>query len=301
MPVLSSTTPDQIGEVVKFLSDSYGTRVDDSLARWKYFERESRSYVLRRDGRIAAHACVWPCANIPASRVIDWAVEGNDGRIAGEMLRCLAETVGPLIAIGSSRQTRQMIATVPFRDIGRLDFYGGVVRPMEHYRTGPTKGWKAPVKMARNVLRNRLALKPVPQGWSVRPADEAMSRDLLSCPVGSFSSHEVVYGGKPAGRFVLNRALGQTRVVDVQGDAPQLWAAAVRTAAELPETCELVAGTSVEAGRSALRSAGLRLHHGEAIYLHDPQNRIPHLGRLHMTMADGDEAWFVDAACPYLW
>lgn len=309
----SATTPNERDEVVAFLLRAFNAQrdalfVERGLLDWKYYVPRSdwagsRSYVVRDEaGSIAAHACAWPVetGGVQTVRVIDWAAP--DERAARELLENLVRIAGSVIALGHSAQSRQIAAILGAETRGSVDFYGAVVNPWLHYQAGPVKGWKGPVKMVRNALQNRLRVPEMPQGWTSVAVGNA-GDFLLSCPAGRFLGYSLMKDGKPAGRYVLNQTLCQTRIVELEcadADAPPAWAVAVRTAATLPGTAEVVAASSADSARRALAGCWLRLHHSEPVHVCDRSGRLGG-GELKLMMSAGDEAWFGDPGWPFLW
>jgi hypothetical protein len=127
---------------------------------------------------------------------------------------------------------------------------------------------------------------------------------MLDCPGAVFSAFLLLEGERIRGCFLLSRLGGQTRIAEVRLDSedPVDWEAAyalaTRSAAQDPHTCEILAVTSIEAGRMALSRNRYRLRRRDPIFVYDPKQLLSTL-ELNVNMLEGDEAYLCDPAYPY--
>jgi hypothetical protein len=129
---------------------------------------------------------------------------------------------------------------------------------------------------------------------------------LLSCPAASFSGFLVSQERNLRGYFLLAQVGGQARIVDIRLDSEdrESWQAmcalAVRAAAEDPETCEIVAASSVEATGESWLQAGFAHRETDPILCYDPRNLVSSGPPLDLSLADGDLCFLSEPLSPYL-
>jgi hypothetical protein len=104
---------------------------------------------------------------------------------------------------------------------------------------------------------------------------------------------------------MLSQFHGQTRIVDIGfGEDLEALSAictlAARTAAELPETCEIVAGFTCEQIQKSFSQMGFKSRRLERVFCHDPRKRIGPGRTIHLSMLDGDLCFFGNSDRPYL-
>jgi hypothetical protein len=204
-----------------------------------------------------------------------------------------------------------------------------VARPWRQFRTDPfPRGWKAPLRLARNTLWSREPLPSPPHEWNatrvrhfgeeIAPAlsfqpksfttterSAGMLNYMLSCPGSAFSGFVLRQGQRVRGHFILSRVLGQTRIAEVWVDSElaEDWQAAfglaTREAAADPETCEIVAVTSITPGREALRRNGYRYRRRDPIFILDPRRRLADAPELNLNLFAGDESYLCVPSYPY--
>jgi hypothetical protein len=318
-----ATEPQEADRIREFLAGVFHLSTtappfDPKLIHWKYYQPRpdwdgSRSYILERNGQIVSHGCVWPMpfvtasGKIPACQIIDWAATpGVPG--AGMLLRREVEKmVAVSVAIGGSPDSRKVIPGSGYATVGSFRKYVRIVRPFRQFRHRAEKQtWRNLAKLARNAAWSATPVSPLPEDWSVHPimaqafvppaADfvatarsPELYRYLLGCPSGSLSAFVLRKGGRDAGFFLLNEIDGQTRIADLQAsDWREAVLAATAMAAAIPETCEIVANTSLGALGGALGQAGYRLRGEQPVFLLDRSKALGAL-ELHITSADYDD------------
>jgi hypothetical protein len=309
------------------------------VIHWKYFTHHlewegPRSLAIRQEGSIVAHGGVWPVrlvtpqAEIKAIHLIDWAASRSAVGAGVHLLRKVAGLADVLLTVGGSADTRNLLPKLGYRRLGELRQYARVVRPGLLFQKTPQKNWKTPVKFLRNSLYALKGMPSAPQGLhaaKVASFAEAISgstahaanltssartaaglNHLLSCPAAQFSAFQVSDAKGSRGYFVLAQIGGQARIVDIRledGDRESwqaICALAVRSAAEAPETCEIVAASSIESTGAAWLRAGFVQRRTEQIFGYDPQNLLSAGSPLDLSLADGDQSFLSDPAFPFL-
>jgi hypothetical protein len=317
--------------------------VRPELLRWKYDEPRldfpgPRSYVCRDGGKeIVAHACVCPVTyNLPtrdvkAAYLIDWGAARSSPGAGTSLLRSMAKKFDVLLAVGGSPDTQTILPKPGYRKVGEMQVFARVLRAWDQFRSDPfPRGWKAPLRLARNVLWSRGEAPPVAEGWTAQPTGAfdrscqplfedrahfafpstrrtpALMNYWLACPGAAMSASLVRYNGEIRGWFVLSRVLGQARIVDlwVNSNLVADWAAAfslaVRAAMQDPEANELIAAVSIPPATEAAPLAGLRARPAEPIFALDPNNCFGPGPALNVTPLESDLAYVQDPSYPYL-
>ena len=317
--------------------------VRPEMLRWKYDEPRidyagPRSHVWKdAAGQIVAHACLCPVTySLPsgavrASYLIDWAASRAAAGAGVSLLRTLAREFDVLLAVGGTPDTLSLLPKLGYRRAGELQLFARVIRPWDQFRTDPfPRGWKAPLRLARNMVWSRSEMPAPPAGWSAQPITTfdlscqplfaarvhapfhssrrtpGLMNYWLACPGAVISAALLRYNGELRGWYVLSRVLGQTRVADlwIDSNAVSDWAAGLSLASAAavadPAAYELVAALSVPIAIEAAPLAGLRLHHSEPIFALDPKTCLGTSPTLNVTPLESDLAYHQSPTYPYL-
>jgi hypothetical protein len=307
---------------------------------WKYFAENPewkgpRSFAVKENGRIVAHGGIWAVPfgtadlEVRAIHLNDWVASRTAVGAGVYLLRKVAGLVDVHLAIGGSQDTRNLLPKLGYKCVGELRRFARVVRPWLQFRTTPGTNWKTPLKFVRNSVQAASGLPPVPEGWqaskvtsfteSIENGDiggtvsfrsprrtAAGLNYLLRCPAARFSGYLVSQGQQPRGYFLLTQVGRQARIVDVRMDTEdrESWRAvcalATRCAAEDPETCEVVAASSVEAIGEAWLQSGFAHRKTDKIFCYDPRNLVTSGPLLDLNVADCDFCILNAPAFPYL-
>ncbi len=344
--MIELTAPEELAAIQDFLLQAYQVKpgaafVEAALLHWKYFEPRPdwdgpRSYALRQHGTIVAHGCVVPSQfrggsrEVRGIRVIDWA---GDRRFPGGgvlMMREFNQWGDIVMAVGGSPDTLRVLPKVGFEHRGNSAVYARVVRPWRQFRTDPfPRGWKAPLRLARNVMwatSSRSAT--VAGGWSLQRVERfdhsvtpvleyvppetgqpVRSPDLLNymlrCPTVAMRGFLILEKAAVRGYCLICQVGGQARLAELRlacNDA-EAWrtgySLAARAAAADPATCEILAVTAIEAAARALEANGFRFRRNDPILIRDPRGRLEGMPPLNINMLEGDEAYVFNADYPY--
>jgi hypothetical protein len=332
--------------LVQFLLESFhlppdAPFVDAGLLGWKYFEPRPdwdgpRSYILRHQGEIVAHGCVVPsrfrdgAREIRGIRVIDLA---GSRRFPGGgilLMRKFNEWSDIVMAVGGSQDTLRVLPKAGFAHRGTSAAYARVIRPWRQLRTDPfPRGWKAPLRLARNVFWAASARSAtLPAGWSLRAVERfdtsvepvleyispeaaqparspALLNYMLRCPGAAVRGFLILEQGAVRGYCLISRVGGQARIAELrlasaeEGAWRTAYALAAEAAAADPMTCEIVAVTAVRTPARALQANGFRLRRNDPILIRNPQGRLEEMPPLDINMLEGDEAYVFDPDYPY--
>ena len=303
--------------------------IGPELLQWKYFdEREdwpgSRSYILKQRERILAHGGVDPvilCTSrgeVSAIHGSDWAAAAGAPGVGIMLLQNVAELADIYLVPGGTQQTRMILPEIGFRSFGERFTYSRVVRPWLHMRAGRSRGWKGPVRLGLNLVRN-LAPLSSSNGWSSVPVDSFGDAELpvlqrgqdprsircrrtpkvlnylLACPVAAVSAFLLVRGTQPQGYYILSRVGYQMRIADlsVNSDSPADlqagYSLAARTAAADPAVSEVLTAVSTEMAREALARNRFRLLDRRSVLMLDRKGLLDGAPPLDLQLLDGDE------------
>lgn len=345
MPLEPSDDPALRQTLVHFLLTTFRLTpeapfVEPALLRWKIDEPRPdcsgpRSFIWKDGAAIAAHACLCPltyrlpAGDVTGSYLIDWAAARTSAGAGVKLLRSLARQYDTLFAVGGSDDTRSILPKLGYRHVCDLGFYARVLRPWRQFRTDPfPRGWKAPLRLARNTAWSLAPLPAAPRDWSEQrirtfpasslfdaPADSPFPGSLrtpelmnyfLRCPAAVFTAAILLRGGVPFGWYVLSRVGRQVRIADIRVNsaAAEDWSAAyalaVRAASADPEASELVASASIPPAVEAVTRAGLRFRHAAPVFVLDPKKRFAAYNSLHVSFLESDLAYGWNPAYPYL-
>ena len=312
--------------------------VNPQLLRWKYFDsgpqwNGSRSYLLRKAGQIHAHCAVWPLnlhvdgAEITCLCYIDWA-NRSDLPGAGFMLKKkLMKLADASIVVGGSTETRETVPKLGYVHVSDVTSFARVVRPWKQFRTRPSEPLlKGTARLSRNTLWTVSSSASIAKGWSAVQVDSFVDLSdsdhqipyptpwrsaeylnfWLTCPAAEVKGYQVLYSESVYGYFLLSRVGGQTRIADIRLNSrdQQKWSAAYRlatnAAAQLPETCEILAAASTPLASDALLASGFRDRGSSPLFLYDPKKKLAGLPPIFWNMIEGDAAYLNDPAYPFV-
>jgi hypothetical protein len=305
-----ATDPEEADRIRAFLAGVFhltteAPAFEPKLIHWKYYQPRpdwpgSRSYVLERNGEIVGHGCVWPMPLISGCQIIDWAAAPAVPGAGMLLRREIEKMVAVSVAIGGSPDSRKVIPGMGYATVGSFRKFVRIVRPFRQFRRRPEPQLlRNLAKLGRNAVWSAAPIPPLPPDWSVEKVGQAFSlpsarspelyRYLLDCPTGSLSAFVLKKGGREAGCFLLNQVDGQTRIADLQAtDWRGAVIAATRTAAAIPETCEIVANASLDAFAQALAQSGYHQRGEQPVFVLDKSKALAGV-ELHITPADYDD------------
>ena len=331
------TGRDDVPELVRFLTGVFGLRDDapfvaGDLVEWKYFAPHPywhgpRSYLLKQDGRLAAHGCAHPATflspgrQVTSTRVIDWAAGAGVPGAGVLLFRKFATLADTLFAVGGSPETQSILPKIGFRRVGELSLYVLPLRPVRQFFRRPKKDARSVARLVRNLAWSRATSADAPKRFSAVPVErfECVTEPgpaaqftptrrspellnlMLACPGAVFRGFAIREGADERGHFVLSRVAGQTRIVDIRidGDWKTAFALATREAARDPETCEIAAAASVDPLREAILANEFQPRGAEPVFLYDPKRLLADAPPLNLQLLDGDECYLNNPDYPF--
>jgi len=340
------TSPSEQPALLRFLLEIYHADPDlnsfrPEVLHWKYFAPHPdwngpRSFLLKNDQEIVAHASVWPVRlrtsgpELKAIHLLDWAARRATPGAGIQILRQISALGDLLIAIGGSADTRAILPKFGYKNGGGLKRYVYVVRPWLQLRTSRQYNWKTPLRFLRNAASSLKRLPPIPKDWqatrvshfehSVEQVLEARTAPshprsvrtaaglnyMLDCPAAEFSGFVVSGAKQVRGYFVLAKVGRQARIVDIQGDPSNssdwrsICVLAAHTACQDPRICEVIVGSSRTQIGESFEEMGFWLRRVDPIYYYDPHNLLARGTLLELSLMDNDFSFFYNPEYPYI-
>ena len=330
------TEPKDLAALAQFLIRIYkfdpsDHHADLDLLEWKYLSQQpegegNRSYLLEKNGQIAAHCGICPvtfhlptAATVSSVTMMDWAAAPSIPGIGIRLFRHLMEMAPTSFVIGGAPPTRMIISRLGFRLMGNVPTYSAWLRPWREFRTRPMTG-RSTLRLlhglthptrARTNRAGEWACVQVSQfddsvlplltnskrKWTFCQRTLAGLNHLLLCPRPKMQGFLLKRRGDLVGYFVIGSAGWESRVLDLvvdSGDAED-WSVGcdlVTKAARLnPEVCRIRALAAVPILRRALESNGYWRQYDEPIMLHDPSDLLDHAFPVSFQFFDGDSGY----------
>jgi hypothetical protein len=337
---LRAALPDDRDALAAFLSEIFHQPASAFFIRpevldWKYFQPRSdwehpRSWIIKSEGRIVAHAGVWPL-RIPSSRgivdclhAIDWAAAPEFAGAGALLYRNLTRRVPVMLALGGTHHAQKVLPSLGFSPIGEADVYARSVRPWNQFRERPQRSARAVARLVRRTVRS-FASRASHRGWSAATVKAFSEADLeavsgtsggrvaflepsaamlnfvLACPGGNCRGFILSSDGKRAGYLILSRPDGQVRVADlrIRSQEPQDWAAAYSVALDLAwedRLCnEIMSFASTDLAREALLANGFQRVSSRLVRLVDTRKILQDVPPLQLQSITTD-AFFLSIA-----
>lgn len=332
-----ATSPADYSKVRDFLASTFRSNPDDpglqrSQLQWKYWDPRldwdgSRSYVLERGDNFVAHLAVWPltykvgAASIRAVQLVDWAANPGTG-VGTRLLSNVARLVDFVIGVGGSYVGRRMMPKLGFSPAGEYKQFARPLRPFHQALSHQRRGWRVPIRMARNLLRSfsgvrvSLAWKAVPasptevQSWPESRSDAiypcrsvSFYQYVLRCPTADCQFFTIRQAGRYEGYFCLTSVPGQARITEMwlESDNPAVWAIGYALAsreAVVLGASEIVAASSSKLGSRGLVAAGYTLCETMPIWARAANGGA--LPELQIAMVDHDGFFLHHGAPEYM-
>jgi len=336
-------TPDDATELASFLECALQLPAGAPLLarphmEWKYWSRRTdwdggRSFVIRKEGAIAAHSAAWPVRirvadrTIAAAHAVDWAADPKQPGAGTRVLRKIAQRTGTLIATGGTAITRRILPVLGFRPWGEILWFARPVRPLGQALTAAERNWRLPVRLLRNTLWRTLPPLRLPHGWSAAPLaphhvpedlwpqasagvavtvrDAALYQYFVNSPTARHLLFGLRKNGALVGYFCLAGAPHVARIADLwlPSACRDDWTAAFRTAVAVAasdaDVYEVTAWATTVLAAGALASAGFRLRDRSPVSVLGDLS-LPTGCALHLQMLDCDASFLAGESAAYL-
>jgi hypothetical protein len=342
--IFRATTSGDLSAIRALLQQAFGVPssvpfLDPAVMQWKYWTHrddwtEPRSYVLEKNGAIAAHAGIWPVIYetgeqaIRGIQMIDWASAKDSPGAGLSLVQKLAAKFDFIYSLGGSEMTEKILPAFGFVEHSREWRGARPIRPVQHILTHQTRNWKLAPRLVRNFMWSLQKGSGRNQDWQVEelapqnissalfskemqearssPRPPAFFEYLATCPSGEFSLHGLTKAGRQQGHFALVLIRGQARVAGVWLLDPSLenwrtaYALAREAAARIKGAYEIaVAGTTAVSAQAATES-GLRVTPGRPVYLLNKKGKFNVPKDFQFQLSD-DDAVFLDPGESVYW
>ncbi len=336
-----ATTVDDLEAIRAFLGEIFEVGpeapfLNPGILRWKYWDSRGdwdgpRSYVLEQDGKIVAHAGLWPLAansnsgNLQGAQLIDWGASRKASGAGISLLIKLTHKFDFMIGIGGTEATRKILPTFGFEKRNVMWRGARPLRPIGQALTHQQRNWKLPLRFLRNsFLASQPANSPFKQWEAIEIAPHQIAPEiyspaaphtgfaprppsffeyLLRCPEVPFRLFGIVDRGVAKGHFLIGVLRGQARIAGVWLIEPTAaaWAAgyciATEAARAIPDANEIVAAGSDRASKEGAAMAGLRIGKGADVSVLDENKRLSLPADFQVQLCD-DDAAFLDIGKP---
>jgi len=304
--------------------------LNPTLLRWKYWDPRddfpgSRSVAIDKDGRIVAHAGLWPVTIHAGGKtdrgvsMIDWASDPAVPGAGARLLQRLTKDFDFVYSIGGTEMTQSILPKFGFELVATALTFARPIRPWRQTLHHQNRNARLPLRLVRNLWWSRTPARAPLPGWTATEApaldlsglaaltgerDASFFQYLERCPAADFLGFHVNHRGREAGYFALSVAGQQARVAGVwlEDADPERWRIAFLLAQDaalrLTGACELVARTTAEAAATGAERAGLRLRARTPVYLfrRDGGNKLP----LQFQIADNDSLFLGSGRAEFL-
>lgn len=297
-----------IGLLQRAFPEGPGGAFEPRLMRWKYWEpregwAEPRSYVLEREGRLVAHAGLWP-VTVPGERgihMIDWASDPQAPGAGVSILQRLTRMFSFVYSIGGSEMTLEILPKVGFQRVAEAVTWARPIRPWRHALRHQSKDLRLGARLARNVWWSKSPGGKTPAGWEAKPLDEPVPpyfRYLQRCPGVDCRVFGMFEQGRPAGYFALSVVQGQARIVRMGSNHEMALRLAQAVALRETDACEITA-RGVSEWDGPARAAGMRARGREPVLFYR-KTGVPARLPLGFELGDNDAAFLSDGAVRFL-
>jgi hypothetical protein len=340
-PSFRATTIDDLDSIRAFLGEIFEVGSDapflsPAMLNWKYWEQRGdwsgpRGYVLEQDGKIAAHAGLWPLSvgtgpdSLHGAQLIDWGASRKSSGAGISLLMKVIRKFDFMIGIGGTEATRKILPAFGFKTLQKMWKGARPVRPLSQVLTHQERNWKLPLRFLRNSFwASQPSTSPFRQ-WTAReiapheissaiyaaassesvftPRPPAFFDYLLRCPEVPFHLYGIFDQQGARGHFAISLVRGQARIAGVWLIEPtaEAWATAyslaMTTLRTIPGAKEILTAGCDAMSKQGAALAGFRIVEGAEISLLDEKNRLSLPSDFQLQLGD-DDAAFLDTGRP---
>jgi hypothetical protein len=340
--IFRATTPNDQVQLSQLLEEAFdihsdaGSLLNPSMMAWKYWAvredwAEPRSYVLERDGRLLAHAGIWPMTfageqPVRGVQMIDWCAVKDSPGIGLTLVQKLASLFDFMYSIGGSDLTMKALPAFGFAEATQVWTAARPLRPLRQVLTHQNVNWKLAPRLVRNfgwtispAARETGRWKAVPlhaedippglidsgKGAKFVPRPRAFFEYLLRCPAVSYQLYGIADENGLQGYFALGVLHGQCRLAGVwlQQPCEERWQIAYLLAQEnarkMEGANEIVARGSAGSSGQAAAKAGLRILKKTPVYLLNKKGKFKLPDNFQFQLCDDDSAFLDSGGTSY--
>jgi hypothetical protein len=331
-----ATTPDDTARLITLFAEAFdsppgSSLFDPGLMAWKYWDArgdwtEPRSFVLEKDGRIIAHAGLWPAkfgdaeSAIRGVQMIDWAAAKDSPGAGLALVQKFARMFDFIYSIGGSDSTRKVLPAFGFEELTRAWTAARPLRPFRQIFSHQQVNWKLGPRLIRNWLWSNSPALRASSGWKVIalnpsdisgsdswfcPRDAAFFEYFLRCPVVEYRLYGMENESGPQGHFALGVLRGQARLAALSLRNAGLenlriaYTLAQETAFGLRGAYEIAASGTVGISSDAAAQAGLRVMRNTPVYFFSRDGKFTLPKNFQFQLSDDDAAFLDTGAASF--
>ena len=285
------TTPDDVLQLQILAASAFDSRaplpfVDRDMLQWKFWSPRAdfdqpRSYVIESQGRIVAHAGLWP-VSLDQDRgvhLIDWMAAPDEPGAGVFLHQHMAELFDFQLSIGGAQMALDILPALGFTPIGTAYSWARPLRPLRQILNHQQRNWRLAPRLARNLWWSLAPRRSAGDAGHYEPIEHCSSGErsarffdyLRACPGASVHNFAIAGPSGPIGEFALVVIALQARIAGIWLRQPTAdnWTLALecaqRAALAHTDACEIVFRSASEASRAAAPRAGLHLVASEQI------------------------------------
>ncbi len=326
-----ATTPGDSACLTALFAEAFDSPPDSSLfdpalMAWKYWDpredwTEPRSFVLEKDGRIIAHAGLWPAtfgegqSALRGVQMIDWAAAKDSPGAGLTLVQKFARMFDFIYSIGGSDATRKVLPAFGFVELTRAWTAARPLHPLRQILSHQQRNWKLGPRLIRNWLSSNSPARRTSSGWKaapLKPADISVNANswfsprnaaffeyFLRCPVVKYRLYGIADESGPRGHFALGVVRGQARLSALSlrnaglESLRNAYTLAQQAALGLTDACEIAASGTAGVSGDAAVEAGLRMIQTTPVYFFSQNGKFAFPENFQFQLSD-DDAAFLD-------
>ncbi len=331
-----ATEQRDLPELSKFLVRVYkfepsDFHFDPKFLAWKYLDARDgwqggRSYLLKKDRKIVAHAGVCPVSvQLPNGGIVssltitDWGADPTTPLMGVTIFRKLMTMAPTCFVIGGADVTRQILPRIGFRRVAEAVTYAAWLHPWQEFRSHP-RTRRSALRLLHGLTHPARNRRIAGSGWDFAPVDQfddsllpilsgtrlpwtrcqrsvADLNYLLKCPHARMRGFLLTRQGQLAGYFIIGRADWEARLLDIaldSGDASDwksAYAMVTRVAMSDASAARIRVLATAPMLSDALKWNGYWRQYEEPIALYDPEELLGQAFPVSFQLFDGDSAY----------
>lgn len=322
-PQFRPTTPDDALQLKILAACAFDSRaplafVDRSMLQWKFwsprpdFDRP-RSYVVESQGRIVAHAGLWPVTVDQRAGVhlIDWMAAPDEPGAGVFLHQHLAEQFDFQLSIGGAQMALDILPALGFTPIGTAWSWARPLRPLRQIRHHQQRNWRLAPRYLRNLWWSRSPRRPPDDARACALVERCSNSErsaaffdyLRGCPGTRVLTFTISDAAGPIGEFALAVVALQARIAGIWLRQPTVgnWTRALecaqRAALVHTDACEIVFRAASDASRQAAPRAGMHLVGTEQVCTRGRDGAAVHPS-VDFQLCDNDAVFLTQYAAP---
>ncbi|HVN98768.1 MAG TPA: hypothetical protein VMT49_01900 [Steroidobacteraceae bacterium] len=284
-PQFRPTTPDDALQLQVLAASAFESRaplafVDRAMLQWKFWSprpdfARPRSYVVESQGRIVAHAGLWPVTvdGLAGVHLIDWMAAPDEPGAGVFLHQHMAEQFDFQLSIGGAQAALEILPALGFTPIGTAWSWARPLRPLRQIAHHQQRNWRLAPRYLRNLSWSLWPRRRGDDGHACTLVPDCSNAQrsaaffeyLRGCPGAQVLCFSIADASGPVGEFALAVVALQARIAGIWLQRPTVenWTLALecaqRAALAHSDACEIVFRAAAGASRLAAPRAGMHL------------------------------------------